>query len=124
MTSIHPVSASLLRRPDTPLAHRASEPRPFTRKTDDAGAVAAAKDKARISLAALAGELDAMFPIPGKYRFPYAGTSGVVERLLNGQLQIGGPIDRFVRIQNGVIIDEHVLQGDISRYLTAAKNAQ
>jgi hypothetical protein len=126
MTSIHSIQPSSFRNADAPIAHRAQEAKTFTRgtRTDDAGAVVAGKDKARISQAALVRELDATFPTPGKYHFAYENKAAIVERLPSGTLQIRNPGDRLVKISDGVITYEHVMQGDLLSWLTAAKHAQ
>lgn len=96
----------------------------FTRKP---GQIAAAsiKDKALTPEAALVRELDRTFSNPGTYKFTYEGAPCRLQRQLgNNILAIEGPSDRVVMIKDGVILDEHVLQGDQQAFLRAARSAQ
>lgn len=101
-----------------------AKPIVFTRGAGHAEATVSVKDKARISPATVAAELDAMFPTPGKRWFQYDNKPACVQRMSSGSLQVMGPLDRLVQISQGVITNEHVLQGDVVSFLTAAKNAQ
>jgi hypothetical protein len=124
MTAINPIRVSSSKIPASPDSNGVSRTQAFTRKTGDAMAVTAGKDGARISPAALAWELEALFPAQGRYHFQYLNQNAFIQRSTAGALQISGPGDRVVDVQNGVITDEHVSQGDISGFMAAARNAR
>ncbi|MDB5879353.1 MAG: hypothetical protein JWQ41_2767 [Variovorax sp.] len=96
----------------------------FTRKPIHI-APAAIKDKAITPEAALVRQLDRMFPNAGVYSFTYEGAPCRLQRQLdNNILAIEGPGDRVVMIKDGAILDEHVLQGDMQAFMSAARSAQ
>ena len=98
----------------------------FTRRTEttDARVASAGKDKAIYSAAALANEIETLFPHPGVHHFMYDQKSCVLHRMSNGSILIDDNMNRFVKVKNGKIVDEHVAQGDISDFLKAARQAQ
>ena len=96
---------------------------PQNMSTAAAGAVSR-NDGAQISPVALARELDAQFPEMGQYHFVYDGKPCVVQRFDNGSMHVADRGNRFVEIENGVITHEHVLQGDLSAFLLAARRGE
>ena len=110
----------------------AQEQQVFTRKPNDvvsARSNANPKDKALIPPAILALALDAQFPAPGRYAFPYGAERGRLERFDNGLICVSCG-DRVVKIMNGLIVPEqgdgpdYVHCPDPSAFLSAARHAQ
>lgn len=127
MTQIASVRANLSDRRPATLNSEESKPIAFTRKPPQIAATA--KDKAIISPAALALELNTQFPNAGRYHFQFGSANEMpsrLERFPNGTICISGAGDRVVTIRDGVIVDryDHVVPDDISAFLNAAKNAR
>jgi cyanophycinase-like exopeptidase len=86
--------------------------------------VAVVKDKAVLSSASLARELEALFPAAGIYGFFHGGEQCRVKRFpVSNNLQVISPNGWFATILNGAVVDRHGPESAIAGLLSAARGA-
>ena len=127
MTTISSIHAARPRNPhiqnESARTRSRADATTFTRKPN-ATETAPGVDKATLSPADLAAELCSLFPNAGTYAFAYGGHQCRVRVWESGRMDVSGPVDRLVEIENGAIVHAHILQNDLSAFLSTARQAQ
>lgn len=122
MPHVHPVAARshFVEPIRFPLPER--DKKIFSRVPVDQAATV--KDKAVLSPASLARELEGLFPAAGVYGFVHEGAQCRVKRFAaSNNLQVISPNGWFATILNGVVVDRNGPESAIAGLLSAARGA-